>query len=102
MAHIKTAHVVSIPRGSELTRLLQARDRGEPFERVSGFAGIVGAGRSIASTGCGFGTFADYGKIAPDVPRKKLRSLCEGADIAGTRPAHPERSRRGRLAAMSG
>jgi len=39
----------------------------------------------MASTDCGFGTFAGYGKIDPAVTWKKLRSLREGADIAAAR-----------------
>jgi 5-methyltetrahydropteroyltriglutamate--homocysteine methyltransferase len=54
-------------------------------QRIERFAGIVGADRVIASTDCGFGTFAGYGKIDPDVTWKKLRVLREGADIAGVR-----------------
>ena len=54
-------------------------------QRIERFAGIVGADRVIASTDCGFGTFAGYGKIDPDVTWKKLRALREGADIAGVR-----------------
>lgn len=51
-------------------------------QRIGRFAGIVGKDRVIASTDCGFGTFAGYGKIDPDVAWKKLRALREGADIA--------------------
>lgn len=54
-------------------------------QRIERFAGIVGADRVIASTDCGFGTFAGYGKIDPEVTWKKLRALREGADIAGAR-----------------
>lgn len=54
-------------------------------QRIERFAGIVGADRVIASTDCGFGTFAGYGKIDPDVTWKKLRNLREGADIAASR-----------------
>jgi 5-methyltetrahydropteroyltriglutamate--homocysteine methyltransferase len=54
-------------------------------QRVERFAGIVGPDRVIASTDCGFGTFAGYGKIDPEVTWKKLRSLRQGADIAGAR-----------------
>ena len=32
MAHIKTTHVGSMPRGEELTPLLKARDAGEPYD----------------------------------------------------------------------
>lgn len=54
-------------------------------QRIERFSGIVGAERVIASTDCGFGTFAGYGKIDPEVTWKKLRNLREGADIAGAR-----------------
>jgi 5-methyltetrahydropteroyltriglutamate--homocysteine methyltransferase len=54
-------------------------------QRIERFAAIVGADRVIASTDCGFGTFAGYGKIDPAVTWKKLRALREGADIAAAR-----------------
>ena len=54
-------------------------------QRIERFAAFVGPERVIASTDCGFGTFAGYGKIDPKVTWKKLRSLREGADIAGAR-----------------
>jgi 5-methyltetrahydropteroyltriglutamate--homocysteine methyltransferase len=54
-------------------------------QRVERFAAIVGADRVVASTDCGFGTFAGYGKIDPIVTWRKLRALREGADIAGAR-----------------
>jgi 5-methyltetrahydropteroyltriglutamate--homocysteine methyltransferase len=54
-------------------------------QRIERFARIVGIDRVIASTDCGFGTFAGYGKIDPDVTWKKLRALREGADIAAAR-----------------
>jgi 5-methyltetrahydropteroyltriglutamate--homocysteine methyltransferase len=54
-------------------------------QRLERFAGIVGVGRVIASTDCGFGTFAGYGKIDPAVTWKKLRALRAGADIAAAR-----------------
>jgi len=54
-------------------------------QRIERFAGIVGADRVIASTDCGFGTFAGYGKIDPLVTAKKLKALREGADIAAAR-----------------
>jgi 5-methyltetrahydropteroyltriglutamate--homocysteine methyltransferase len=49
------------------------------------FIKIVGIDRVIASTDCGFGTFAGYGKIDPLVTWKKLRAMREGADIAAAR-----------------
>jgi 5-methyltetrahydropteroyltriglutamate--homocysteine methyltransferase len=54
-------------------------------QRIERFAAIVGIERVIASTDCGFGTFAGYGKIDPAVTWKKLRALREGADIAADR-----------------
>jgi 5-methyltetrahydropteroyltriglutamate--homocysteine methyltransferase len=51
-------------------------------QRIERFAAIVGKNRVIASTDCGFGTFAGYGKIDPEVTWKKLRALRQGADIA--------------------
>lgn len=54
-------------------------------QRIERFAHIVGADRVIASTDCGFGTFAGYGKIDPGVTWKKLRALRAGADIAASR-----------------
>ena len=54
-------------------------------QRIERVAGIVGKDRVIASTDCGFGTFAGYGKIDPIVTWAKLRNLREGADIAATR-----------------
>ncbi len=54
-------------------------------QRIERFAAIVGAERVVASTDCGFGTFAGYGKIDPAVTWKKLKCLREGADIAAAR-----------------
>ena len=54
-------------------------------QRIERFAAIVGVERVIASTDCGFGTFAGYGKIDPAVTWKKLRALRDGADIAAGR-----------------
>ncbi len=54
-------------------------------QRIEVFAGIVGRERVLAGTDCGFGTFAGYGKIDPEVAWKKLASLVEGARIASGR-----------------
>lgn len=51
-------------------------------QRLQRFINMVGEERVIASTDCGFGTFAGYGKIDPEVAWKKLRNLREGADLA--------------------
>ena len=54
-------------------------------QRIERFARIVGKERVIASTDCGFGTFAGYGKIDPKVAWLKLAALREGADLAEQR-----------------
>jgi 5-methyltetrahydropteroyltriglutamate--homocysteine methyltransferase len=56
-------------------------------QRIERFADIVGLDRVVASTDCGFGTFAGYGKIDPAVTWKKLANLAEGARIAAGRYA---------------
>ncbi len=54
-------------------------------ERICRFADIVGRERVIASTDCGFGTFATYGRVDPDISYAKLKTLAEGATIASQR-----------------
>ena len=51
-------------------------------ERICRFADIVGRERVIAGSDCGFGTFAGYGKLDPDISFKKLRAMAEGAALA--------------------
>jgi 5-methyltetrahydropteroyltriglutamate--homocysteine methyltransferase len=48
------------------------------------YVDLVGAERVVASTDCGFGTFAGIGRVDPDVVGKKLTSLVEGAQLVGT------------------
>lgn len=54
-------------------------------ERIERFAEIVGKERVLAGTDCGFGTFAGFGKVHPDIAYGKLESLAEGARIASER-----------------
>ena len=54
-------------------------------QRIERFAGFVGKDRVVASSDCGFGTFAGYGKIDPAVAWKKLSALRSGADMAEQR-----------------
>ena len=51
-------------------------------QRLGRFIDIVGMERVIASTDCGFGTFAGYGNIDPGVTWKKLANLRLGANLA--------------------
>jgi 5-methyltetrahydropteroyltriglutamate--homocysteine methyltransferase len=54
-------------------------------QRVEQYAAIVGRERVIAGTDCGFGTFAGFGAVHPDIAYAKLASLAEGARIATAR-----------------
>jgi 5-methyltetrahydropteroyltriglutamate--homocysteine methyltransferase len=54
-------------------------------ERILRFAEIVGRERVIAGSDCGFGTFAGFGPIDPDIVYLKLGALAEGARIASRR-----------------
>ena len=50
--------------------------------RIENFVHIVGADRVIAGSDCGFGTFAGYGAVDPDIAFAKLRTIVDGAVIA--------------------
>ena len=54
-------------------------------QRIEKFTNIVGAERVIAGSDCGFGTFAGFGAVDPDIAFAKLASLAEGAKIATER-----------------
>jgi 5-methyltetrahydropteroyltriglutamate--homocysteine methyltransferase len=54
-------------------------------ERLETYANIVGRERIIAGTDCGFGTFAGFGPVEPDIAYLKLGSLAQGARIASER-----------------
>jgi len=54
-------------------------------ERLERFAHIVGRERVMGGTDCGFGTFAGFGPVEPDIAYLKLRSLVEGAQLASSR-----------------
>ena len=48
-------------------------------QRIERFVGIVGKDRVMAGSDCGFGTFAGFGTVDPDIVYEKLSSLAEGA-----------------------
>lgn len=54
-------------------------------ERIIRYADLVGRERVMAGSDCGFGTFAGFGPVDPDVTWLKLRSLAEGARLATKR-----------------
>lgn len=48
-------------------------------QRIARFVDIVGSERVIAGSDCGFGTFAGFGAVDPDIAYAKLSALSEGA-----------------------
>lgn len=54
-------------------------------QRICQLAEIVGRERVIAGTDCGFGTFAGFGAVHPEIAYAKLRALADGAAIATQR-----------------
>lgn len=51
-------------------------------QRIERFTDIVGKDRVIAGSDCGFGTFAGFGAVDPQIAYAKLKSLSEGATLA--------------------
>ena len=50
-------------------------------QRVERFVDIVGADRIIAGSDCGFGTFAGFGAVDPEIAYAKLAALAEGTAL---------------------
>ena len=50
-------------------------------QRIQRFTDIVGVDRVIAGSDCGFGTFAGFGAVDPDIAYAKLSALAEGAAL---------------------
>ncbi len=48
-------------------------------QRLARFVDIVGAERVVAGSDCGFGTFAGFGAVDPEIAWAKLATLKEGA-----------------------
>lgn len=51
-------------------------------QRLERFTNIVGVDRVIAGSDCGFGTFAGFGSVDPDIAYAKLSTLAKGAILA--------------------
>jgi 5-methyltetrahydropteroyltriglutamate--homocysteine methyltransferase len=51
-------------------------------ERLSRFVDFAGADRVMAGSDCGFGTWAGFGVVDPDICWAKLKSLARGAAMA--------------------
>ncbi|OSQ47890.1 cobalamin-independent methionine synthase II family protein [Marivita geojedonensis] len=54
-------------------------------QRIERFAEIVGPDRVIAGSDCGFGTFAGFGAVDPNIAYAKLATLARGAALASER-----------------
>ncbi|AUQ65571.1 cobalamin-independent methionine synthase II family protein [Phaeobacter inhibens] len=54
-------------------------------QRIERFTDILGQDRVIAGSDCGFGTFAGFGAVDPDIAYAKLSTLSEGAKLAAER-----------------
>ena len=52
-------------------------------QRIERFTEIVGSDRVIAGSDCGFGTFAGFGAVDPEIAWAKLTSLATGAKSSG-------------------
>ena len=50
-------------------------------QRIERFTDIVGSDRVIAGSDCGFGTFAGFGAVDPEIAWAKLGSLSAGAKL---------------------
>ncbi|MFD1797362.1 cobalamin-independent methionine synthase II family protein [Paracoccus aurantiacus] len=51
-------------------------------QRLRNFIDIVGTERVIAGSDCGFGTFAGFGAVDPDIAYAKLKAMADGAALA--------------------
>jgi 5-methyltetrahydropteroyltriglutamate--homocysteine methyltransferase len=51
-------------------------------QRLQKFVEIVGMDRVVAGSDCGFGTFAGFGSVDPEIAYAKLQALSDGANIA--------------------
>jgi 5-methyltetrahydropteroyltriglutamate--homocysteine methyltransferase len=50
-------------------------------QRLTRFRDIVGSDRVIAGSDCGFGTFAGFGSVDPDIAYAKLQAMADGAAL---------------------
>lgn len=50
-------------------------------QRLERFVNIVGAERVIAGSDCGFGTFAGFGSVDPDIAYAKLQAMADGVKL---------------------
>ena len=51
-------------------------------DRILSYANVVGRDNVMASTDCGFGTFAGRSRVHSTIVMPKLRAMAEGAQLA--------------------
>jgi 5-methyltetrahydropteroyltriglutamate--homocysteine methyltransferase len=54
-------------------------------QRLERFTAIFGKDRVMAGSDCGFGTFAGFGAVDPEICYAKLKTLRDGANLAASR-----------------
>ena len=54
-------------------------------QRIERYAQTVGRENVMAGSDCGFGTFAGFSTVDPDITWAKFRSMAEGARLASER-----------------
>jgi 5-methyltetrahydropteroyltriglutamate--homocysteine methyltransferase len=54
-------------------------------QRLERFTSVFGKDRVIAGSDCGFGTFAGFGAVDPEIAYAKLKTMRDGADLAAQR-----------------
>jgi 5-methyltetrahydropteroyltriglutamate--homocysteine methyltransferase len=54
-------------------------------QRLERFTAIFGKDRVMAGSDCGFGTFAGFGAVDPEICYAKLKTLRDGASLAASR-----------------
>ena len=58
-------------------------------QRLDRFISVFGHERVIAGSDCGFGTFAGFGAVDPEIAYAKLETMRRGADLASDRGWRP-------------
>lgn len=58
-------------------------------QRLDRFISVFGHERVIAGSDCGFGTFAGFGAVDPEIAYAKLETMRRGADLASDRGRRP-------------
>jgi 5-methyltetrahydropteroyltriglutamate--homocysteine methyltransferase len=80
LGNFQAQHHHGVPMQRLLPIVLRAKPQGLLFEAAN-----PRHAHEWWGTDCGFGTFASFGPVEPDIAYLKLRSLVEGAQFASRR-----------------